>query len=103
MVGTTIAPDVATPRSPVTLVSWNRSVVGTAPFVLTSIPGAQVELSNAPLLPMFSVAPAGFIAADEFFRHVAEGPALGDDKPLRLPLGFLCVERVNAIVALRYE
>ena len=35
---------------------------------------------------------------DETLRHLAEGPALSDGNPPRLPLGHLCVEGVNSLM-----
>jgi hypothetical protein len=49
---------------------------------------------------MLRVPPACLIAADELLGHLAEGAAPGDGKPLRLSLSFLCVQRVDPIVAL---
>jgi len=48
----------------------------------------------APLLAVLGVAPARFIAGDEFLRDFVERPPLRRGKLLRLSLGFLRVERV---------
>ena len=65
-------------------------------------PQNRVDVSGEgipPLLAVLGVAPADFVACDEFLGHFAEGPTLGGGKPLRLPLGFLRFERVYSIVA----
>jgi len=49
---------------------------------------------------MLRIAPARPVHFDEFEGALAEGAALGDGNPQRLPLSRLCVERVNSIVAL---
>jgi hypothetical protein len=52
-----------------------------------------------PLLPVLRVAPADPVPLDELGGALPEGAALCDGKALRLPLGFLGVERVDPVVA----
>ena len=64
-------------------------------------PQNRVDISGEgipPLLAVLGVAPANLVAADEFLGHFAEGPPPGNGKPPRVPLGFLCFERVYSVV-----
>jgi len=65
-------------------------------------PQNRVDVSSEgipPLLAVLGVAPANFVAGDEFLRHFAENPALGGVEPLRVALSRLCGERVYPIMA----
>jgi len=51
-----------------------------------------------PLRRVLRIAPARPVLFDELDSALAEGAALCDGNPLRLPLSRLCVERVNSLM-----
>jgi hypothetical protein len=53
------------------------------------------------LLPVFRIAPAGFVAGDVFLGDLAEGAPLGLGEKLRLSLGAFGGYGIGALAALR--